>query len=136
MKILTQSIKECLEIEFNIKINSTEYFSMLVSEGRIVIVKDKYYLKEYYDAEINIVKRLNEINKKNDFNKDLSKYIKKLESSFNITYNDEQKESIVSIFYNNLVIITGGPGTGKTTIINGILNLYKRVKKLSDDEPR
>lgn len=125
-------IKTALEIEFNIKLDSDEYFTMLKNEHKIVINKDKYYLKEYYDAEVNIVKRLKEINKKDNFNKDLDKYIKKIEKDFNIIYNDEQKESIISILKNNLVIITGGPGTGKTTIIKGIINLYKEVYKLND----
>lgn len=127
-------IIECLYNEFNISIDSSEYFTMLSNEGSIVIDNNKYYLREYYDAEINIVKRLNEINKPVEKNsKDYSKYISKIEKNFNITYNEEQKESILSIFNNNIVIITGGPGTGKTTIINGILNMYKEVYKLSDD---
>ena len=125
-------IKTSLEIEFDIKIKNDEYFSMLKNENKIIIKKDKYYLKEYYDAEINIVKRLKEINKKEEFNKDIDKHIKKLEQDFDITYNEEQKESIKSVLTNNLVIITGGPGTGKTTIIKGILNLYKNVYKLND----
>jgi len=120
--------------EFNISIDSSEYFSMLSMEGSIVIDNNKYYLKEYYESEKNIVKRLNEINSVSDkINKDLSKYISKIESSFNIEYNDDQKEAIMSIFNNNLVIITGGPGTGKTTIINGIIQMYKEVYKLTDD---
>ena len=120
--------------EFNICIDSNEYFSMLCSEYKIVIVDDKYYLKEYFDAEVNIVKNIKCINNKEIlFDKNLDKYIDTLEKDFDISYNEEQKEAIKSIFYNNVVIITGGPGTGKTTIIKGIINLYKLVNKLSDD---
>jgi len=120
--------------EFNISIDNSEYFSVLSMEGSIVIDNNKYYLREYYEAEKNIAKRLNEINNINDkTTKDLNKYIKKLEKDFEITYNEEQKEAISSIFNNNLVIITGGPGTGKTTIINGIIHIYKEVYKLTGD---
>lgn len=118
---------------FNISIDSTEYFSMLSNEGQIVIKDDKYYLRDYYEAEINIVKNLEAINKKEVYpEKNLKKYLKKLESELDIKYNEEQINAITSIFENNITIITGGPGTGKTTIINGILNLYKMVYKLTD----
>ena len=118
---------------FNISIDSTEYFSMLSNEGQIVIKDDKYYLRDYYEAEINIVKNLEAINKKEVYpEKNLKKYLKKLESELDIKYNEEQISAITSIFENNITIITGGPGTGKTTIINGILNLYKMVYKLTD----
>ncbi len=118
---------------FNISIESTQYFSILSNEGQIVIKEDKYYLRDYYEAEINIVKNLEGINKKEVYpEKNLKKYLKKLESELDIKYNEEQINAITSIFENNITIITGGPGTGKTTIINGILNLYKLVYKLTD----
>ncbi len=118
---------------FNISIDSSEYFSMLSNEGQIVIKNNKYYLREYYEAETNIVKNLEAINKKEIYpEKNLKKYLKKLEGELDIKYNDEQISAITSIFENNITIITGGPGTGKTTIINGILNLYKLVYKLTD----
>ena len=129
-----EEIIRALNDEFNIKISSDEYFSMLSNEYKIVIDNDKYYLKEYYDAEIDIVNRLKEIKiSPKHLEKNLDKKIKDLESSLDITYNTEQKNAIKSIFHDNIVIITGGPGTGKTTIIKGIINLYKSVYKYSDD---
>ena len=129
-----EEIIRALNDEFNIKISSDEYFSMLSNEYKIVIDNDKYYLKEYYDAEIDIVDRLKEIKLSPiHLEKNLDKKIKDLESSLDITYNTEQKNAIKSIFHDNIVIITGGPGTGKTTIIKGIINLYKSVYKYSDD---
>ena len=129
-----EEIIRALNDEFNIKISSDEYFSMLSNEYKIVIDNDKYYLKEYYDAEIDIVNRLKEIKLSPiHLEKNLDKKIKDLESSLDITYNTEQKNAIKSIFHDNIVIITGGPGTGKTTIIKGIINLYKNVYKYSDD---
>ena len=129
-----EEIIRALNDEFNIKISSDEYFSMLSNEYKIVIDNDKYYLKEYYDAEIDIVNRLKEIKlSPKHLEKNLDKKIKDLESSLDITYNTEQKNAIKSIFHDNIVIITGGPGTGKTTIIKGIINLYKNVYKYSED---
>jgi len=58
--------------------------------------------------------------------------IEKLEKKLNITYNDDQKEAIVSSLNNNISIISGGPGTGKTTIINAIVKLYIEHNKLNN----
>ena len=129
-----EEIIDNLNKEFNIKIDSDDYFKMLSNEEQIVIKEEKYYLKDYYNAELNIVKNLININNKETKQvKNIKKYINALEDEFNIKYNTEQSEAISSILENNIVIITGGPGTGKTTIINGILNLYKKYNKLSND---
>lgn len=120
--------------EFNININDESYFSKLVCDNKIYVIQNKYYLKEYYEAEINIVNNLYLLNNKKvkEIN-NLDKYLDKVESIDGIQYNLEQKEAIKAIFLNNIVIITGGPGTGKTTIVKGILNMFKLVNKLSDD---
>ena len=51
-----------------------------------------------------------------------------------ISYNEEQKQAIMESMKKSFLIITGGPGTGKTTIMNGITNLYKTVHKLSYED--
>lgn len=127
-------IIKCLYDEFNIMIDSNDYFVMLNNEYKIVVQDNKYYLKEYYDSEYSIAKKLNRINIKEETkNKNIVKYINELEELNNIKYNKEQIEAITSIVDNNVILITGGPGTGKTTIIKGILELYKKINKLSDD---
>lgn len=127
-------IIKCLYDEFNIMIDSNDYFVMLNNEYKIVVQDNKYYLKEYYDSEYSIAKKLNKINIKEETkNKNIVKYINELEELNNIKYNKEQIEAITSIVDNNVILITGGPGTGKTTIIKGILELYKKLNKLSDD---
>ena len=50
---------------------------------------------------------------------------------FGISYNEEQKQAILMSVCKNFLIITGGPGTGKTTIMKGMIELYKEVHKLS-----
>lgn len=51
---------------------------------------------------------------------------------FDIAYNTKQKEAIISALTKKITIITGGPGTGKTTIVKGIINAYHRLHKLKD----
>ena len=130
----SEEIINGLKDEFNISIRGNNYFEILKNEGKIVIVDDKYYLKEYYDAENNIVRNLRNINK-NKVHKEsnLDKYISNIEKEYNINYNKEQISAIKSVFLNNITIITGGPGTGKTTIINGIIELYKKTNKYTTD---
>jgi len=135
----TYSFKEeiinALKKEFNISIDNNEYFNILNNEGKIYIKEDKYYLSDYYESEINVVENLSLINSKKIYKEtNLNKYIKVLEEKFDIKYNEEQVNAIKSVFESNITIITGGPGTGKTTIINGILNLYKNIFKYNDED--
>ena len=127
-------IIEELYNEFNISITTDEYFNILKNENKIIIINNKYYLREYYDAEVNISNNLIKINKIEENIKKLDKYIEEIEKENDIKYNGEQISAIKSVFNNSLSIITGGPGTGKTTIINGILKLYKKLYKLTDEE--
>ena len=119
----------------NCEISSTlleECFLELEKDLKIAIKDEKYYLKEMYDAECLIVKRFRLLNRNpvSSF-KGLKKEIQELESYFGITYNTSQLEAIEKSITHDFFIITGGPGTGKTTIVKGILELYRQVHKLS-----
>lgn len=94
--------------------------------------ENRYYLKEMYEAETLIVKRLRMLNNnKERVEKKLDDNLKTLEDVFGIKYNNEQLEAIKKSITKDLVIITGGPGTGKTTILQGICELYRMMNKLS-----
>ena len=98
----------------------------------IKIIEEKYYLMEMYEAETLIVKRLRilEQNPKTE-NKKLEDHLKELESFLEITYNEDQKRAIKESYQNDFLIITGGPGTGKTTILKAITEIYRLCNKLS-----
>lgn len=105
-------------------------------EQNIIINKDeRYYIKEMYDAEVNIAKRVVYLNNKKDYtNKHLLMEIEKLQQEEEIIYNESQLEAIRKAISKNILIITGGPGTGKTTIIKAITRLYERLYNLSKYE--
>lgn len=112
-----------------------EAISELDGELKIKIENDRYYIYDDYDSEEFIVSKINYL-----INKDTSEYknidlrVKQLEDKYEIEYSDKQKEAIIKALENNILIITGGPGTGKTTIIKAIVDLYKLLNKFNDKE--
>jgi exodeoxyribonuclease V alpha subunit len=108
------------------------YLIELNSLGKIIIENDKYILYNYYKDEDYISNACYYLSNKEDAiieNIDLK--IERLEHFFEINYNDEQKKAIKQALIKNFSIITGGPGTGKTTIIKGIVQLYKMLSGFS-----
>lgn len=116
-----------------------DYFKELLlelkNELKIEIKDDKYYLMELYDATNNIVYKFNYLmNKEKTKYKNLDDSIKQLEEFNGIIYNDKQRLAIKKALENNLLIITGGPGTGKTMIIKAIVEIYKNLNKYSNSD--
>ncbi len=109
----------------NISTEELEYILIKLSKlKKLTIEKDKYYLTEFYEAENYIAKRLSNLNnlERRKLPK-LESKIRQIEFVSGITYDDSQKEAISKALNNNLTIITGGPGTGKTTIVKCIVKL-------------
>ena len=107
----------------------------LAKQNRIIIDKNKYYLEEYYSYETYITDRLTKLNDmpRRKLPK-LETKIKVLEEQNNIVYDISQKEAITKALNNNLTIITGGPGTGKTTIIKCIVRLLLDIYGIKEQK--
>ena len=89
------------------------------------------YLASYYNAEEEIAFRIKRLQKAKNMKKvaSIEKEIKKVEKESSIELSDKQKEAVKLVNENNVVIITGGPGTGKTTIIKTIIDIYEEKGK-------
>lgn len=106
------------------------FVSNLVFEGKIIESGDKFYLPVFYFAEQNIAKKLQRLH----------------ESAFEITHTEvemafstavgsggfrlsgKQYDAVTGLFESGLMIVTGGPGTGKTTLINTIISVLSELK--------
>lgn len=110
-------------------------FINLRAQDKIVIEKrgdeEWVYLYEFYKAEENIAERLIVLNNAKNIKhiSKINKELKLLEEKSDIILSEKQIEAIKQINENNVCIITGGPGTGKTTIIKTVLDLYKNQGK-------
>lgn len=133
-----EEIEKTLKIVINYEVDIeilNDCLEELIKQNKIVFINNYYKLNMYYEADLNIVKRLTYLNNKEDliYKKDyLDKKILSFEKDNNITYDIKQKDAIKNAFLKNILIITGGPGTGKTTIIKSIVSMYKDIFKLSN----
>ena len=131
-------IFKMLRIVINYEVEETLFLKAineLLSDLKIISLSSGYQLLEFFEADSNIVKRINYLNHKEDlFYKKgfLDKKILEFEKINQIFYDEKQKEAIKNAFLKNFLIITGGPGTGKTTIISSIVALYKDIFKKED----
>ncbi|MGN0632021.1 MAG: ATP-dependent RecD-like DNA helicase [Ruminococcus sp.] len=132
----------CLPLE-KLEPKATEYlgisqkvfyqvYQQELHEGNLCeYIKGEYeyvYLPEYYRAERYIADRIRVLR---DFSTmdELSKYEKMIDEEqlrHRITYEKLQREAIATALSRSIMIMTGGPGTGKTTTLNAIISLYEK----------
>lgn len=128
-------------IEFVINlldVNSDNIEDCLISlkvKNEIIIEKrENYefvYLFDFYKAEEEIAFRIKKLQEAKNIKKisNLNAELKKVEKIASIELSDKQKEALKLVNDNNVSIITGGPGTGKTTIIKNIIDIYEEKGK-------
>ena len=85
------------------------------------------YLYQYYKAETEVARRLIELDEYKNIKKidRFEKELKLFEEKLSIELSEKQIEAIKAINDNNVCVITGGPGTGKTTIIKTIIDIFR-----------
>ena len=133
-------IKENL-IEFVISLldvtteNVEDNLISLKTKDEIIIEKrddvEWIYLENFYKVENEIALRLERLEKAPNMKKieNIEEALKEIEKKSYIELSEKQREAVKAINKNNVTIITGGPGTGKTTIIKTIIELYEERKK-------
>jgi len=124
---LTAAVSELIGVDFE---TINEAMDALCDDGEIVLDTvahlDACYLKHIFDAECNIAKRLSCFdNKKKKPNK--SQKPSKPFDNTDFLYSDLQLKAISFAESHGILVLTGGPGTGKTTTVRGILNLFDNM---------
>jgi exodeoxyribonuclease V alpha subunit len=121
--ILVSAAASLLGIEVSVCINATD---ALIKDGFLFCTEDDgIYLYSHYLCEQNAAKKIVELNKyKYSFKTAvIEKQIDIIEKKHKIEFARLQRQAVVSAMQNGVMVITGGPGTGKTTIINAIIDI-------------
>lgn len=105
----------------------------LIIDGKIKVEVvdniDAVYNMSYLYLEMSVTRKIVELATTNydKLNLNINEKIKDFESKTNIKLANSQKEAIEGVFLNGIEVITGGPGTGKTTIINCIVSIFESL---------
>lgn len=129
-----QNLEEYVSNLLNIKIDDVEDgIIYLKAKGEIVIEEREdetewVYLESFYNTEVAISNRLMKLDhaKNSKKVKGMKEEIQKVEAYNIIELSEKQTEAIEAVNDHNVTIITGGPGTGKTTIIKSIIEIYQK----------
>ena len=134
--LFLEEISNMLSNYVSISNEKFDYLMVKLVKNKKIIIEDKrYYLRKFYEAEKYICERLCFLNDMSiNSNISIDKYINNKEKDDKIKYDEIQKKAIYSGVNNNITIITGGPGTGKTTIVKAIVNILIHEKKLKKDD--
>ena len=128
---LKEYVKQLLDV--NDEIIEQEIINLKVNNDIIIEDRDGeewVYLFTYYKTEEKIAERIIKLNNAKNVKKvnNIEKDLKQIEQKTDLLLSEKQKEAVKAINENNVTIITGGPGTGKTTIIKSIIEIYKQKK--------
>ena len=130
--VILQNLEEFVVNLLNISIDEVENGIIhLKAKGEIIIENrdddtEWVYLESFYNTEVAICNRLNKLSETENSKKvkNVEDEMKRVENENEIELSKKQKEAVQAVNDNNITIITGGPGTGKTTIIKSIIEIY------------
>lgn len=110
-------------------------YTFALDTGKLVEIEDRVFLPEIYYSEYSIysdISRRLELEDNFEISDSLlDKYIEEVEEELEISYDIVQIAAIKNCILNNFSILTGGPGTGKTTIILAVIKIFQKIKNYS-----
>lgn len=123
------------------QINHEHLQTMLLQlneEKRLIVDKEKISIPSLYYSELKSVQNLYRIKThttklKEIEQSDLQLHIGDIETNNEVSYAASQKDALQTAINSKIMLLTGGPGTGKTTVIKGIVELYAEVHGISLD---
>ncbi|MBM7645861.1 exodeoxyribonuclease V alpha subunit [Scopulibacillus daqui] len=129
-QLITTSEEPVDEMDIIREIDSLE------EEGKLILEENEVYLPSLYFAEKGIVTSIKKLMEQTDFHDEFSESeflsaLGDLEERLNIQYSITQREAIRQAIHSPVMLLTGGPGTGKTTVIKGIVEVYAELHGVS-----
>ncbi|GAV23436.1 SF1B family DNA helicase RecD2 [Carboxydothermus pertinax] len=98
----------------------------LLKTGELCLEQGRLYLKKLYEAEKTVARKVAFLLTATDNGYNIKNKLASIEKKLGISYDPLQKEALsLSLAGKKLCILTGGPGTGKTTVIKGLIELYQ-----------
>ncbi|WEV55975.1 SF1B family DNA helicase RecD2 [Ligilactobacillus acidipiscis] len=130
--ILLQKVQQLLEEGRNVEIDPdkiADELIKLVDQRKLAVENNNFYLKKYFYGEWDIATQLARLMQEDSEQaladeKQLTADLSQIETQMNIEYDLFQRDAITKALTSKVFLLTGGPGTGKTTIINAIVALY------------
>jgi len=124
--------KQTLAI-LKVEVDLESFLNELIEKEQIILEEDRYYLKYNYTIEVELAKEIKRINQgSSEITSDyVEAILSVIEIQNAIEYTNLQKQAIINALTNKVAIITGGPGTGKTTIIAAVLEIYSQFYNLN-----
>jgi len=139
-KPLLSATLQLLETSRNVAIDPQKLADQLVGlakDNLVVGDENRIYLRALYEAEWGIaehLKRLHDADNDGDLSsKAVDRAIEHVAKASNLTYDESQTQALKSAITSHLFLLTGGPGTGKTTIIRGLVALFAELHDVSLD---
>lgn len=126
-------LEEARQIELDPAAVAKE-LSTLIAEDKVQNIGTKIFDNTLFYAEAGIKKHLTRILdtplSKQFSDEELEEEIAEVEENFGISYDQVQKDAIKNALQSKVFILTGGPGTGKTTVINGLIETYAALHRI------
>lgn len=138
---LLESVKELLESAQREEIpfdSITKCCIELAEESRIVGEVNRFYIPSLYFSEVGIGSKIETLLSENDTHHkftlaEMKKHLGDIEERLGVQYAATQVKAIETALNASVTLLTGGPGTGKTTVVRGIVELYAELHGLSLD---
>ncbi|WP_323704673.1 ATP-dependent RecD-like DNA helicase [Mammaliicoccus sp. Dog046] len=137
--ILVNGVYELLNHQQPNVVNKDQINDVIIemSEEQAIIIEDQHcFLPSLYYSEAKSVQIIHRLYQHQDELKDietsdLQLHIGQIEDMNDVSYADGQKHALETAINNKMMLLTGGPGTGKTTVIRGICELYSEIHGVS-----
>ena len=109
----------------------------LVEEGKVAAEERRLYIPSLYFSEIGIASKIEKLLQNDTADQfpvsEIRKAVGEVEERLGVNYAETQVSAIETALHSSVMILTGGPGTGKTTVIRGLVEVYAELHGLSLD---